>query len=385
MPNLQAEFAVSPAPRPAASRRPFRRAPAGALLLASGAAVQLVAARHPDVVERLYARAFFPRVQGALGGLSARVPFSLGEILLVALVAAAAAFSLRTLRMRVPLPLRAFRLASAATLGAGVLYLGFLLAWGLNYARQPFGASAGLDMRPAGADELLDLSRALVEEANRARLSVAEDAAGVMRLGPGRDATLELAVAGFAEAARQYPFLGGFDAHPKKLLLSSLASRLGITGIYSPFTGEPNVNVGVPDPELPFAASHEIAHQRGFAREDEANYLGYLACRLHPHPDFRYSGLLSASVYAQHAVYGARRAAWDSIEKIRSPGVQRDLRALKAWSHRYQGPGRELAERVNDVYLKAEGQAGGVQSYGRVVDLLLAERRTPAGDRPPPR
>ena len=136
----------------------------------------------------------------------------------------------------------------------------------------------------------------------------------------------------------------------------------------------------MPDPELPFAASHEIAHERGFAREDEANYLGYLACRLHPHPDFRYSGLLAASVYAQNALYRADRPAWDRIEKMRSAGVRRDLDALRAWSERHRGRASRAAERVNDAYLKSQGQAGGVQSYGRVVDLLLAERRagTPA-------
>ena len=33
----------------------------------------------------------------------------------------------------------------------------------------------------------------------------------------------------------------------------------------------------------------------------------------------------------------------------------------------------EIAEKVNDTYLKINDQTDGTQSYGRVVDLLLAE------------
>jgi hypothetical protein len=152
-------------------------------------------------------------------------------------------------------------------------------------------------------------------------------------------------------------------------------SWLGLTGIYSPFTSEANVNVDVPAPELPFSASHETAHQRGFAREDEANFAGYLACRLHPDRDFRYAGLLAASVHASNALYAVDRAAARDVEAGRSPAVRRDLEALRAWAARHEGPVARAAEKVNDAYLKSQGAADGVRSYGRMVDLLLAERR----------
>ena len=361
---------------------PPRLLAAGGILLSLGAGLQLGSAGQPELVERVYSRSIFPVVQSAVGCLTGRVAFSVGELFLLALVAVSVVLAVQTLTKGVPFLRRLLSLFAGATLLAGVLYWAFLLLWGLNYGREPFGISAGLDTTPASLDELEKLSRTLVQEANHERERVAEDAAGVMRLDAGQAATLERAVLGFAEAERRYPFLAGCRARPKPLLLSPLASRLGITGIYLPFSGEANVNDTVPDPDLPFAASHEIAHQRGFAREDEANYLGYLACRLHPDADFRYSGLLSASVYVQEALYRARRTAAAVIEKIRSPGVLRDLLALRAWSDRYRGPAREAAERVNDAYLKTQGQTAGVQSYGRVVDLLVAERRTTTGAGP---
>jgi hypothetical protein len=348
-------------------------------------ALQLGAGAQPERVERLYSRSFFPAVQAALACATSRVAFGVGEVLLLALSGVVLGIGVRTLLRRGPFRRRLGSFLSGATLLAGVVYCGFLLLWGLNHAREPFGKSAGLDTALASPDELESLSRTLVEETNGERALVLEDAAGVMRLPRGRAEALGRAALGFDEAVRLYPFLAGRCSRPKPLLLSAVASHLGITGIYFPFSGEANVNDTVPDVDLPFAASHEIAHQRGFAREDEANYLGYLACRLHSDPDFRYSGLLNASVYVQHALSRVRRSACANIEKIRSPGVRRDLQALEAWSDRYQGAARDAAERVNDTYLKAQGQAAGIQSYGRVVDLLVAERRARAGALPPAR
>jgi hypothetical protein len=355
---------------------------AGIVTLVLGAVLQLASASHPAVVERLYSRRVFPAVQRVMGHLTAWTAVSLGETLVLALVAVSLTLTMRTLARPSPFRERFLSVLAGLSLAAVAVYWAFLLLWGLNYSREPFGTSARLDTSPASADELESLSRSLAEEADAARARVEEDGAGVMRLRAGREGALRLAPDGFRVVERVYDFLGGPSLQPKFLLLSPLVSYAGISGIYSPFTGEANVNSTLPDPDLPFAASHEIAHQRGFAREDEANYLGYLACRLHPDPDFRYSGLLSASLYAQHALSGARRAAADNIEKMRSPGVRRDILALKAWADRYEGPVQEAGERVNDAYLKTQGQAAGIQSYGQVVDLLLAERRANAtGDR----
>jgi hypothetical protein len=327
-------------------------------------------------VEQVFARSFYSWLGGRLACLTTWLPASLAEILLLG----AFGFGLKHLarvlaRGRRPSAERLLDGASAVPVIAGILYLTFLFLWGFNYQRQPFALSAGLEARPSSVGELASLCGVLLEEANAARAGLPEDGAGVMRLADAPRHALLRTEAGFGAAAQRYAFLAVGCARPKPLLTSAAFSWLGITGIYSPFTGEPNVNMTLPDPELPFAASHEVAHQRGFAREDEANYLGYLACRLHPDPDFRYSGRLAASVYAMNALASRDRAAWQRLESGRSAGVGRDLGALLAWAQRYRGAAERLSARVNDAYLRSQGQAEGVESYGRVVDLLLAERR----------
>ncbi|HVD78146.1 MAG TPA: DUF3810 domain-containing protein [Vicinamibacteria bacterium] len=349
-------------------------------LLPAAVALELAASGSPPLVERLYSQSFYRVVSATFTAALGRVPFSVGEALLWAGVGGAAAWTVRRLRRLVRARGRR-RAVLVSTLAdgwaaAGALCLAFVILWGLNYRRPPYAVLAGLDARPATVGELTAVCERLIGETNRARDSVPEDAAGVAWLADGRPGALRRAPAGYGEAARMEPLLAGGSAPAKPVLISTVLSYLGISGIFSPFTGEANVNMTLPDPDVPFAACHELAHARGFAREDEANYVGYLACTRHPDSDFRYSGLLAASVYAMNELARVDREGHLRLDGRRAPGVRRDLAALVAWAERYRGPAERVSQAVNNAYLKTQGQKEGVRSYGRMVDLLIAEERS---------
>ena len=340
---------------------------------------QALARSFPLQVEALFAQGLYPRFGGLLGRAAGLFPFSMAEVLLllaVLLVSGSAARGLvRMLRGSAPAVATLATWGANAALLSGTLYGLFLLLWGFNYARPPLSLLAGLPVAPAPATELVELASELVDESNRTREGLPEDASGVLHIDDGIRSVARRVALGYTSASATLPLLAGASARPKPVLLSGLLSRVGITGIYFPFTGEPNVNTTLPDVELPFSAAHEVAHQRGFAREDEANYVGYLACRLHPDADFRYSGLLAASHYVLATLHSVDPSAASRAGAARSPAVLRDEAAIRAWTERYRGRASEVGRRVNDAYLKTQGQAEGVRTYGRMVDLLLAERR----------
>lgn len=344
--------------------------------------VQQAATRFPALVERWYSRGLYPRVGEAVACVSALAPFSIAEPLLLGaglwLSAWLAAGAVAVFRSRRTLAAPLWQVLERTLLIAGIGYWLFLGLWGLNYQRQPFATIAQLDTRPPASSELEALAAQLVDQANRLRRDLPEDEAGVMRAAGGARGVLGRVNAGFATAAQAYPVLAGHCARPKPALSSPILSWLGITGIYSPFTAEPNVNTNAPDPDLPFTASHELAHARGFAREDEANYLGSLACRLHSDADFRYSGTLASSAYVLAAIQRDSPQTARLFHERRSLAVRRDLAAIAAWLGRHEGPLMRLSEGMNDRYLRSQGQAEGVASYGRVVDLLVAEERARA-------
>jgi hypothetical protein len=352
-----------------------------ALLLPLAIAANFAASLAPAVVETHYARGLYPRILAAVSAITGALPTAIAEPIAVAIGLLAAALLLRAIVRFRRLPDRRAWLLEALLRSlavAGILYGTFLLLWGFNYRRPAFAALAGLDAHPAPLAELQELTSALIEDANALRAPLEETHEGVFRLKRGLRDTLARASAGLSAAARAYPALAAVDLRPKPAWLSPLFSRVGISGIFIPFTAEPLVNAALPEAELPFSASHELAHGRGLAREDEANFVAYVACRLHPDADFRYSGALVASFYAAAALASADRKDAERLLGHRSPAVERDVAAIRAWAARYEGPLQRVGERVNDAYLKSQGQAEGVHSYGRMLDLLLAERRSPS-------
>jgi hypothetical protein len=346
--------------------------------------VQIIAyallARSPLLIERLYSNAFYKYISLSLQSMTGFVAFPVGQVLLYTGTGLLLWLVVRLIRKlwfehrnvwKVTL-----RLTVHSLVGISLFYLGFMLVWGLNYYRLPFSQIAGYQVDgPYQKAELEELCRVLIREANLQRELVKEDAQGVMQLPGSAQETLSKALLGYAEAAKMYPELAGNLGPPKEVFVPQLMSYLGIGGIYFPFTGEANVNMHQPAPFLPATICHEMAHQNGFAREDEANYLGYLACRLHPDPAFRYSGTLSALRVSMGTLRLYDSLSFRNLRKDYSPGLLRDLKATYAYWEQYQGPIGEMSSQMNNLFLKANRQEDGIKSYNRMLDLLIGEYR----------
>lgn len=331
-------------------------------------------------VEANYSRGLYPYISSALRIGHAAVGFSLVEVLLLVLAAAAfvrAFLSLagivRGTRSVANVALHGFSIATAML---GVAAAAWFVLWGFNYQRQTFAELAELDVAPSGVEELALLCGDLLGEAGALRVDLVENGDGVFELEGGMPSVLRRASAGYAACAGVYEVLDWNYGRPKPAWFSPILSRVGISGIYSPFTGEPHVNTGLADSELPFTVSHELAHQIGFAREDEANFLAILACRAHPDTDYRYSGALQGAAYAMGALARVDIARATQLWESAHPGILRDLaHSEQKWKVSKSPALTKISWEVNHAYLKSQGVAKGTASYGAVVDLLLAERR----------
>jgi len=212
----------------------------------------------------------------------------------------------------------------------------------------------------------------LIEETNKYRENINENKDGVMTLTKGKRWVLSSAYLGYNTLSNSYNILSGKYGKPKPVLLSNLMCYTGIVGIYFPFTGEANVNMKTPDPSFPNTVAHEMAHQRGYAREDEANFISYLACIENPNIEFKYSGSLLALTYSINALYKEDKESADSLKTHFSEGLAKDLIYIGSFWEKYEGPVERITNDINDTYLKANSQKDGVKSYGRMVDLLIA-------------
>lgn len=342
--------------------------------LGAAAALATLARLSPGVVESAFSRGLYPPAARALRwasglwdsltGASVRPgpSPSLSEALIVAgalglCLAARAAW-------------RAGGVGAAARLGlscGGGLALAFMALWGLNYSRLPLASTLGLEVGGASARELGQVADAL-----EAQLLVDLAAPGPPLSGP---AAVEAARAAWQEALGREPVLGSGACVVARPALSRGLVLLGISGIFSPFTQEAHVAGHLPEPDLLFTACHELAHAQGWAREDEANYLAWRVGRGASSPAVRRSARLLAYLH----VLGALRQADPSGLRVRMeslPPALVEAMAARArfWDRERSPAASRAASAVNDAYLRSQGQAG-VASYGRMVDLLVAEWR----------
>ena len=341
--------------------------------------LQLLVRGRPELVERLYARGLYPFVREFVGTLTGWTSYSIVEILGIVVLLSVLFGVVHSLRA-VTRKRRSLRNVSAhwvsrVLAGAGLLYAVGMFAWGFNYYRQPFLVTENLDGSSVTTEELRSLCIALSAQANALRLDVEEDHEGVMRTEDGDRAALRRGGIAFDVRALEYASLrDGFVSRPKSLMLPVLP-WLNISGVFFPYTGEANVGMRQPVHDRLFAGCHEMAHQLGWAREQEANFVGYAACRRHPDADYRYAAAQGALKYALVALHRMDPDAAAAVRTTLGKGLERDWNATREFWKRYDTVLGDTAMRVNDVYLKSQGQQEGIDSYGLMVGLLVADHR----------
>jgi hypothetical protein len=360
-----------------------------AALAAGGAAFVafLAASAAPGVTEAVYAGGIGPFFASLLSSISGIIPWSLAEIVVAGFVAR----QFGGIVVGLVDVLNGDRYLSNALAG-GILRLGadvgivvcaFYLLWGFNYARSPIEERQQWNGREAAAEEIAALAKEMVEAANFEYLGIAgSDDSGEPTRAPQRPELIEQLDAGWRAASavfgEQPTAVFGYG-NPKPLLASRLLDYGQTSGVYFPWTGEANYNQGTPDVSLPQVVAHEMSHQRGFAREDEANFAGYLAASLASEAYPRYS----AYVFAQQQLLFALRRHDDEqareIASLRLPGVQRDIRAAAEYWARFEGTTSRATRSVNDAYLRTNRVPGGISSYSRSVELLIAYARSRGG------
>ena len=154
-------------------------------------------------------------------------------------------------------------------------------------------------------------------------------------------------------------------------------SETHFTGFYTFFTGEANINVDFPDYTLPYTAAHEFAHQRGIARENEANFIAFLVCSSSDDLYLQYSGYLNLYEYVASALYSASPTMYYEVYATVPAYAKQEMRAYSAFYAKYKdSEAGKVGSSINNAFLQANGTVEGTKSYGLVVDLAVAYYRT---------
>ncbi len=342
------------------------------LLLLAGIAISTrLLSADPVLIENQYANGVYPSISSALKHLFGWIPFSFGDIIYWLLVIWILVKLIRFIRKIFKKDLRFYTYKTKvypATVVLLLIYILFNLLWGLNYNRQ--GIKQQLQLAPSkySTSELVQLDSMLAEKVNESKAAVLRQ----NKKGHTNMKIFEGVKEAYDSVSKQYPYLAYNTSSIKSSLWGWAGNYMGFTGYYNPFTGEAQVNTTVPRFLLPFTSCHEVAHQLGYAKENEANFVGYLAAVSSADTAFHYSAYLDLFLYAQ-----ANLQAVDSIKtkhfySILLPQVLDDLKELKEFSRLHKSPAGPLFRLIYGVYLRNNQQPSGMLSYDEVTGLLIA-------------
>lgn len=324
-----------------------------------------------EFVEHIYSENIYLKIASILSCFFGVFPFSTGEICIVALFI--------VIIIKLVLILKDFSIKKLINYILNICILVFTLQlifwcfWGINNYRYPLDKLARLEISPSSTNELKEVCNYLTEKTNELRFHMPEDELGVTFIPGSYEYVFDYSELAYSYSSEIYDFIPeGYFSKPKPMFASEIMCKLNYTGIYNPFSNEANINIKEPEFKLPFTVCHEMAHQRGFARENEANFISFLTCINSNDKYFEYSGYVSALVYCTNALYSDNKNMYRDVRENFSDGLLTDLNYLSTFWSQYKGKTAEIGKKNNDRFLKSTNQPEGVKSYGLVVDLIIS-------------
>lgn len=353
---------------------PLVRLITGGVLLILGVA-GWAAARNINGFADFYGFNIYPIVVNIFARVSGIFPFSVGEIMVISgvlLVIFAVVYFIVNIIKRKGRRL-IFLLSSFSTvlLVGSLILFAFVYGSGINYSRRPFSKIAGLETGKYTKEQVLEVLTYAISNVAAAGENVQFDGDGHVVI---PDDLSGRAISAMQKLGGRYPSLDSFYPRVKPVMLSELMCYGHITGIFSFYSMEANYNtLDVPE-QIGHTFCHELSHMTGFMREDEANFISYLACRDSGDAYLTYSGWYDMAVYLLNAyASSATRQEYAAVYYTLPDYVIDQLHMQNEFWDKYETDFGEAAEVMNDVYLKINDQSDGTKSYGRVVDLAIAD------------
>lgn len=322
--------------------------------------------------EYFYFHGWYKWTSAAFRQITGIVPFSVGDVIYVAWIITGIFYLLKLcyklLRMAWP--------DAGYLLVRGIhallnLYLAFLVLWGLNYDRKPLQRDTGLITGRYDTRQLYQLSDTLLQLVNREK-ALTGDTLNVIMPDPSPVPVFKRAIQAYDSAAAHWPAFSYKRPSVKRAMFGNWLNYLGVTGYLNPWTNEAQVNTEAPHVLQPFITCHEIAHQLGYAPEEDANFVGYLTAANAADNRFRYAANLEMFLYSVRQLGHRDSTLAKNVWERTMPGIKEDYRFIVQFYSKYEGKADEYGTMFYDQYLKANNQRRGIHSYSDVTGWLMA-------------
>lgn len=250
-----------------------------------------------------------------------------------------------------------------------IFYLIYQIFWGMLYFQTPIIKKLSSQEEP-DMNKAKKLAFVYLEKCKQTRQSVHEDKNGVFIITNLTDIQKEI----LYQQTKLPSYISDKKAPQildiKPSLFKNVMNFTGILGYYNPFTAEAQYNSGLPHTFIPFTTAHESSHQLGFAREQEANFVGYLIGIHSTNPELRYSTEFFTLKSLLRFIVEEDPQFVKNILHQYSPAMKRDRAYEKSFVFQHQGWLDDFFGFTNNLFLKSNQQEGSV-TYSYFIDLLL--------------
>lgn len=330
------------------------------------AGVQIIS-RKPELIERIYSQHLFQKISQLERFLLGKIPFSVGDLLYFSFGIIIIYWLIKRIRSR----FSNFEDWGLQAISAfSVIYFLFHFLWGFNYYRLPL--EVNLDLQTSySEEELFSLTEKFLQEANQLQQDLTGNKTEAVRYDFSVKEMADLSLQSFDILQETFPDLNYRFISVKSSIFSLPLTYMGFSGYLNPFTNEAHINYKLPDFKFPTLITHEIAHQLGYAKEKEANFIAALATINHPDPYFRYAGYTFALQYCLNDLRRKNPEAAKSLREKIHPGVLSNYEEMYRFWEAYKNPFEPAFKVFYDHYLVLNNQPEGMKSYHSVVGLLV--------------
>ncbi len=378
--NENKKYAKSPHKIPEKVLLPNERIPLTAYILLGLALLSLIIvliARFNTGFADFFNRNISSVFRFLLAKITNILPFSLAELLILLIPVILAIIILFAIRRKSSTWRAVVSYIVTLFAGASVFFTLFVFTFGTGYYTPTLDKQLSLDKQPVSRNDLYETALILADEINALVPEIHYDLDGASKMPYSLAEMDDKLMVSYGALSDKYSFIQRFNSNIKPVLCSVAMSYTHITGVYTFFTGESNLNIDFPDYTLPFTAAHEFAHQRGIAREDEANFVAFLVCEKSDDAYIRYCGYLNLCEYVLNALYSAddtpKKDYYYSARRALDSSVRSEMNAYAIFMEKYQDSAAgNIGSSINDTYLNLNGVAEGSRSYGLVADLAVA-------------
>lgn len=335
-------------------------------------ALRKIAGFFPEITDQFYSRTFFPLLRELIDFTLGKLPFPsvyffFFSVLLILF------FFFRKVKAKRGWKARLGYSFQAVANGLGALAFFFLFLWGFHYQRTSIPTQLGLEVAPLTLEELKEEVIVTQNLATKYRGLITRDTLPIIQSEDYPE--LEIRVRKALENHLQVLGLE-YQGKPRTKLFppTGLMRRLGILGIYWPFTGESYIDPSLHTLEKPFTIAHEMAHSFGVTNEGEANFVSWVICEESREPMLQYSAQLRLLIYLLRDYFRMAPEEYKIWLSSLDRGIFNDIIAIREQGNKYPPISIEFSRKSNDIFLKSQGVKAGIKSYSQLPMLVHAWR-----------